>query len=80
MTRIQGSRIQDLLNRSTRTLSLTENGRVFFERASALLAGLEEAEGLAATGAAEPTGTLRILGPSSFGQMQIGRASCRERV
>ncbi len=60
-----------LLNRSTRTLSLTETGRLFYERATELLAGLEEAEGMAATGAAEPAGTLRVLGPLTFGRMHL---------
>jgi DNA-binding transcriptional LysR family regulator len=60
-----------LVNRSTRTLSLTDTGRIFYEKATALLAGLEEAEGLAANGAVEPTGNLRILAPCSFGRLHL---------
>ena len=65
-----------LINRSTRTLSVTDAGQAFFERASTLLHDLEEAEGLAATGATEPVGTLRILGPSALGQMQLVPLIC----
>lgn len=60
-----------LINRSTRALSLTEAGRVFFDQASELLVRLEEAEALASKAGAEPTGTLRILAPSSFGHMHL---------
>lgn len=65
-----------LINRTTRTLSLTEAGRVFFEKATALLAGLEEAEGAAANGAVEPVGRLRILGPGSFGSLHLASIVC----
>jgi DNA-binding transcriptional LysR family regulator len=60
-----------LINRSTRSISLTDAGRIFFEKATALLAGLEEAEGLASHGASEPVGSLRILAPSSFGRLHL---------
>lgn len=56
-----------LINRSTRNLSLTDTGRLFYEKATALLEGLEEAEGLASHGAVEPSGNLRVLAPASFG-------------
>lgn len=65
-----------LINRSTRNLSLTDTGRAFFEKATALLAGLEEAEGLASHGAIEPVGSLRILAPSSFGRLHLVPMVC----
>jgi DNA-binding transcriptional LysR family regulator len=65
-----------LINRSTRNLSLTDSGYVFFEKATALLVGLEEAEGLAARGAVEPSGSLRILAPSSFGCLHLVPIVC----
>jgi DNA-binding transcriptional LysR family regulator len=65
-----------LINRSTRTLSLTETGRAFFEKAVGVLAGLEEAEGVAANGAVEPVGTLRILGPTAFGRVHLVPIIC----
>ncbi|MGN6825933.1 LysR family transcriptional regulator [Paucibacter sp. M5-1] len=66
-----------LLNRSTRNLSLTDTGRVFFEKSTALLAALEEVEGLASHGAVEPVGDLRILAPSSFGRLHLVPMVCR---
>jgi DNA-binding transcriptional LysR family regulator len=52
-----------LLNRNSRTLSLTEPGRVYFERCRTILADLEETElELGSLGDA-PRGTLRISFP-----------------
>lgn len=65
-----------LITRSTRSVNLTDTGRVFFDKATALLAGLEEAEGVASQGAAEPVGQLRILGPSTFGHMHLVPLVC----
>jgi DNA-binding transcriptional LysR family regulator len=53
-----------LLNRNSRTLSLTEGGAVYFERCKALLDDLEATElELGALGTA-PRGILRVTGPS----------------
>ena len=53
-----------LLNRNSRTLSLTEAGAVYFERCKVLLDDLEATElELGAFGTA-PRGTLRVTGPS----------------
>lgn len=65
-----------LINRSTRSVSLTESGRVFFENATELLAGLEEAEGQASRGAAQTVGSLRILAPRTFGHMHLVPLVC----
>ena len=56
-----------LLNRTTRTLSLTEVGRAFHERSVQLLADLEEAEEAAGAGAVIPRGTLRLTCGVTFG-------------
>src|SRR6201993_4386606 len=53
-----------LLNRNSRTLSLTEAGAVYFERCKTILDDLEATElELGALGTA-PRGTLRITAPS----------------
>src|SRR6476661_10954456 len=49
-----------LLNRTTRTLSLTESGRAFHERCVQLLADWEEAEEEVTASAIVPRGTLRL--------------------
>lgn len=56
-----------LLQRSTRRLSLTETGGVYFERCRQILADLDEADSLAGEGAAQPKGKLRVSLPHSFG-------------
>lgn len=56
-----------LLNRTTRRQSLTEIGRVFYERARNILADVEAAEALAAETRATPRGKLRINAPVTFG-------------
>lgn len=60
-----------LLNRTTRRQSLTDFGRVFYERAKMILAEVEAAEGMAAETRAIPTGRLRINAPVSFGMRTL---------
>jgi len=63
-----------LLNRTTRRLSLTESGRVFYERCVQLLADLEEAEQSAHAGTVKPRGTLRLSCSVTFGERHIAPA------
>jgi DNA-binding transcriptional LysR family regulator len=53
-----------LLNRSSRSLSLTESGKLFFERCKGILEGVEEAELVAGSVSGVPRGTLRVTAPS----------------
>jgi DNA-binding transcriptional LysR family regulator len=55
-----------LLNRSTRTLALTDSGAAFYARAVRVLADLQEAEAEASKGALQAVGKLRIAAPVSF--------------
>src|ERR1700720_2743684 len=55
-----------LLNRNSRTLSLTEAGRVYFERCKTILEDLEATELELGSLGATPRGTLRITCPSWF--------------
>jgi DNA-binding transcriptional LysR family regulator len=60
-----------LLNRNSRTLSLTEAGRVYFERCKTILEDLEATElELGSLGTA-PRGTLRITCPSWFASQRM---------
>ncbi|MGH8714525.1 MAG: LysR family transcriptional regulator [Casimicrobiaceae bacterium] len=63
-----------LLNRTTRRLSLTESGRVFYERSVQLLADLEEAEQSASASTITPRGTLRLSAPVTFGERHLAPA------
>jgi len=63
-----------LLNRTTRRLSLTEIGRVFYERCVQLLSDLEEAEQSAGAGTVRPRGTLRLTCGTTFGERHLAGA------
>jgi DNA-binding transcriptional LysR family regulator len=49
-----------LFNRTTRRLSLTEAGAIYYERSRQLLLDLEESDTIAREGSARPSGTLRV--------------------
>ena len=56
-----------LLNRTTRHVSLTEEGAIYFERARKALEDLDEAEQYIQERRACPTGKLKVSAPMSFG-------------
>jgi DNA-binding transcriptional LysR family regulator len=60
-----------LLQRTTRRLSLTDEGRTFFARAKDLLSALEEAESELTSRSAEPSGLIRINAPLTFGVLHL---------
>lgn len=60
-----------LLNRTTRSLSLTDEGRIMFERCQQILEDLDEVDTTMAMRRLVPTGTFRITAPLSFGQRHI---------
>ena len=53
-----------LLNRSSRSLSLTESGKLFLERCKGILEDVEEAELVVGSVSGVPRGTLRVSVPS----------------
>jgi LysR family transcriptional regulator, regulator for bpeEF and oprC len=61
-----------LLERSTRSLSLTEAGREFFERAHSILASVDEARQAMQRIRGEPQGTLRLTCGVEFGLVAVG--------
>lgn len=60
-----------LLNRTTRKLSLTDEGRVVHERWRQILEDLEEVDATMALRRGTPSGTLKLTAPLSFGQRHI---------
>jgi len=62
-----------LLNRTTRRLTPTEVGVAFYERAKQILESVEEAECVVTGLTAEPSGTLKINAPMSFGFLHMGK-------
>jgi DNA-binding transcriptional LysR family regulator len=63
-----------LLVRTTRSASPTENGQAYYERCIAILADLEDADLAVARLQSEPRGLLRVNAPMSFGTLHLGRA------
>lgn len=60
-----------LLQRTTRRLSLTDDGQLFFARAKETLASVDEAESEISSRSGEPSGTLRINAPLTFGVLHL---------
>ena len=60
-----------LLHRTTRRLSLSEDGQRFHERAVELVAQLQELEAETASTGGEASGLLRINAPLSFGNLHL---------
>ncbi len=60
-----------LLNRTTRSLSLTEEGRLFYERGLQILASVDEAEASVSGKSGAPRGVLRLTAPDAFGRLVV---------
>src|ERR1035438_3827813 len=60
-----------LLNRTTRRLSLTDDGEVFYARCTGLLRGIDEAESEVTSRSAEAVGGLRVTVPVSLGILHL---------
>lgn len=60
-----------LLNRSTRKLSLTEAGRVYYDRCKRILDEVQEMDSSVADLQNRPTGLLRVNAPVAFGQLYM---------
>ncbi|GEA51717.1 LysR family transcriptional regulator [Vibrio inusitatus NBRC 102082] len=60
-----------LIHRTTRKVSLTEEGEAFLPHAEELLLGVDAALASVGKGAERPQGTLRVTAPASFGRMHL---------
>lgn len=60
-----------LLTRTTRALTLTDDGRAFYDHALRALEALGEAENAVGRRRSKPTGQLRIAAPVVFGRLHI---------
>jgi len=66
-----------LLHRTTRRMSLTEEGRIYLERCRQILADIEDAEQALSNQQIAPRGELRITAPVLFGQLHVAPAVIR---
>lgn len=71
LERVLGTR---LVRRTTRVLSLTDDGKTFYERAKQILRNVETAASELAERRGILTGPLRISAPVSFGTLHLGPA------
>ena len=60
-----------LLNRTTRRVSLTEEGHAFLQRATPILAAIEEAERAVTESQGEPRGLLRVNASTALAQHHV---------
>jgi DNA-binding transcriptional LysR family regulator len=60
-----------LLQRTTRRLSLTDEGRTFFTRVKDVLGAIDEAESELTARSVEPSGLVRVNAPLTFGTMHL---------
>ncbi len=63
-----------LLNRTTRRLALTDEGREYYERAKRLLADVEDAEAALSARRIQPRGRLRVTASVLFGRLHVAPA------
>lgn len=63
-----------LLNRTTRRISLTEEGRQYLERCRRILAEVDDAEQALSAKEQEPSGVLKVTAPVLFGQLHVAPA------
>ncbi|MDH4566100.1 LysR family transcriptional regulator [Pseudomonas sp. BN414] len=63
-----------LLNRTTRSISLTAEGELYLVNAQRILGEIEEMESQIASSRAEPKGLLRVNAPLGFGRTHVGPA------
>lgn len=66
-----------LLNRTTRRIALTEEGRTYLDTCRQILSELHEAEARLALRHEAPTGTLVVTAPVLFGQLHVAPALYR---
>lgn len=60
-----------LIHRTTRKVSLTEEGHAFLHHAEDVIASVEAARASVGSGKLSPIGTLRVAAPASFGRMHL---------
>ncbi|BCG01246.1 LysR family transcriptional regulator [Paraburkholderia sp. PGU19] len=66
-----------LLQRTTRRLSLTEAGQIYYERARRILEAFDEANREAGDSQGTARGVLRVAAPVTFGAMHLGNVVAR---
>lgn len=63
-----------LLNRTTRRIALTAEGRVYLEQCRRILSDIQEAERALSQHQSEPSGPIAVTAPVRFGEMHVAPA------
>jgi DNA-binding transcriptional LysR family regulator len=71
VTRLEEELGVRLLQRTTRTLHLTDTGHAYYESARVALSGLEEAASAASNMSSEPRGIVRVTAPNDLGVLNL---------
>lgn len=66
-----------LMNRTTRRIALTDEGRSYLESCRGVLSAVQDAEEALKEGASEPSGLITLTAPVQFGQMHVAPAVTR---
>lgn len=66
-----------LLNRTTRRIALTQEGRVYLEQCRKILADVNESERTLSQSQTEPQGMITVTAPARFGEMYVTPAVTR---
>lgn len=66
-----------LFNRTTRSIALTEEGRIYLERCNKILAEIEESELALSRSQVEPHGTMTLTTPIRFGELHVAPSVTR---
>ena len=66
-----------LFNRTTRRLSMTDEGRQYVENGRRILADIADVETLLVSGAVEPSGSITVTAPVMFGTLHVAPAVTR---
>lgn len=74
VTRLEQALDARLLNRTTRTMSVTEIGAVFYEHCARIVEEMEEAKLAVSRLRSEPRGTLRVSASVAFGTLHVAPA------
>src|SRR5215212_4985316 len=60
-----------LINRTTRSLHLTDEGATYYDNCARLLSEIEEVDAAVSAGRVEPRGPLKVALPASFGHLHV---------
>jgi DNA-binding transcriptional LysR family regulator len=60
-----------LFNRSTRTVTLTDQGQDYYDRTKQLVEGLDDADNELTSSSSKISGSIRISAPSTFGRLHV---------